>query len=334
MTVRRTAWVARNVMRRGSGGCCGCGAASGWASTIAGPGLRPDRPQPWTSRCQLMTSQEPPGPWTDLDRPPLREAALRSALVVDGSLWTDLRVLDEHRVDQRRRRGCRPGGRAGGAGRGRRGADRGPRPGRADLAGPAPIRAGVLGAAPPAVPARGLGLAAAARRGRGGAALRRSAGPGPGSQVAQRRPVDGERKLAGILAEVVGDAVVLGLGLNVSLRADELPVPTATSLAIEGSEVVDRDPVRAGGVARDRPALREYVTAGATADGPQPRAPGLRSAYRAACVTLGRDGAGGAARRREVSGGSRRRRPLRPAARARSGRYDERLAAGDIVHVR
>ena len=52
-----------------------------------------------------------------------------------------------------------------------------------------------------------------------------------------------DRKLGGLLAEVVDDAVVVGLGLNVSLRADELPVPTATSLAIEGSAVTDREPV-------------------------------------------------------------------------------------------
>ena len=67
--------------------------------------------------------------------------------------------------------------------------------------------------------------------------------PRPRAEVAQRRAGRGERKLAGLLAEVVDDAVVVGLGLNVSLRADELPVPTATSLALEGSAVVDRDPV-------------------------------------------------------------------------------------------
>jgi BirA family biotin operon repressor/biotin-[acetyl-CoA-carboxylase] ligase len=52
-----------------------------------------------------------------------------------------------------------------------------------------------------------------------------------------------DRKLAGLLAEVVDDAVVLGIGLNVSLREDELRCRTATSLAVEGSEVVDREPV-------------------------------------------------------------------------------------------
>src|SRR5437870_5676384 len=34
-------------------------------------------------------------PWRDLDRPPLREAALRAALVTAGALWTDVRVVEE-----------------------------------------------------------------------------------------------------------------------------------------------------------------------------------------------------------------------------------------------
>jgi BirA family biotin operon repressor/biotin-[acetyl-CoA-carboxylase] ligase len=45
----------------------------------------------------------------------------------------------------------------------------------------------------------------------------------------------GDRKIAGILAEVVGAVVVLGIGLNVSTRADELPADRpATSVAMEG----------------------------------------------------------------------------------------------------
>lgn len=49
-----------------------------------------------------------------------------------------------------------------------------------------------------------------------------------------------ERKLCGILAERVetptGPACVVGLGLNVWLSADELPVPSATSLALLAAE--------------------------------------------------------------------------------------------------
>ena len=85
----------------------------------------------------------------------------------------------------------------------------------------------------------------------------------------------GDRKLAGLLAEVVDDAVVVGLGLNVSLRADELPVPTATSLAIEASEVTDREPVLRA-VLRD---LARRYRAFVAADGDVERA-GLLEAYR------------------------------------------------------
>ncbi|MBO0677694.1 biotin--[acetyl-CoA-carboxylase] ligase [Mycolicibacterium sp. S2-37] len=49
-------------------------------------------------------------------------------------------------------------------------------------------------------------------------------------------------KLAGILAEVATSAatVIVGIGLNVTLTHDELPVPTATSLLLLDSPVLDR----------------------------------------------------------------------------------------------
>lgn len=50
----------------------------------------------------------------------------------------------------------------------------------------------------------------------------------------------GDLKLAGILVERVatptGPAAVVGVGINVSTTHDELPVPTATSLALAGHE--------------------------------------------------------------------------------------------------
>jgi BirA family transcriptional regulator, biotin operon repressor / biotin---[acetyl-CoA-carboxylase] ligase len=50
-------------------------------------------------------------------------------------------------------------------------------------------------------------------------------------------------KLAGILAEVAAPSsvIVLGLGLNVTLTADEAPDPIATSLLLLGSSVADRN---------------------------------------------------------------------------------------------
>ncbi len=94
--------------------------------------------------------------------------------------------------------------------------------------------------------------------------------------------VGGERKLAGLLAEVVDDAVVLGLGLNVSLRADELPVPTATSLTLEGSDVVDRDPVLRAVLRGLAERYRAFEATGGDA-----AAAGLVDAYRSVCGTLG-----------------------------------------------
>jgi BirA family transcriptional regulator, biotin operon repressor / biotin---[acetyl-CoA-carboxylase] ligase len=145
--------------------------------------------------------------------------------------------------------------------------------------------------------------------------------------------VESERKLAGVLAEVVEDAVVLGLGLNVSLRRAELPVPTATSLALEESEMLDRDPVVRAVLRELARRYRGFVTAGGDPDGPTEET-GLRSAYRSACVTLGRavrvELPGG----REVSGEAVDiDRSGRLLVRAEDGTTNA-LAAGDVAHVR
>ena len=50
--------------------------------------------------------------------------------------------------------------------------------------------------------------------------------------------VDG-LKLSGILTELTPYGVVVGAGLNLSMSLDDLPVPTATSLAVEGVTVDD-----------------------------------------------------------------------------------------------
>lgn len=60
----------------------------------------------------------------------------------------------------------------------------------------------------------------------------------------------GDRKLGGILSErvepIVADqraAAVVGVGLNVTLRDTELPVPTAISLSLANASTTDRDTV-------------------------------------------------------------------------------------------
>jgi len=64
------------------------------------------------------------------------------------------------------------------------------------------------------------------------------------SQVRLKWPNDiliGDKKVAGLLAQATDDGVIIGIGINVAMTADELPVETATSLAITGSSKLDRN---------------------------------------------------------------------------------------------
>ena len=95
----------------------------------------------------------------------------------------------------------------------------------------------------------------------------------------------GELKIAGILVQVVGagapDAVVIGVGLNVTNGRDELP-PGGTSLALAGVP----DPDRTGLLADLLGDLaRTYVGWRDAAGDPA----GLRTAYLAGCATVGRE---------------------------------------------
>ena len=49
-----------------------------------------------------------------------------------------------------------------------------------------------------------------------------------------------EKKICGILCEVRGNGIIAGVGLNVNISEDELPVPTASSLSIEYGKTLDR----------------------------------------------------------------------------------------------
>lgn len=91
----------------------------------------------------------------------------------------------------------------------------------------------------------------------------------------------GGRKICGILSEAIptpdGLAAVVGMGINVALTTDQLPVPTATSVRLEGS-----DADAAALVAALLGAFDRWYTlwdAGGS----------LASAYRERCVTLGQD---------------------------------------------
>ena len=141
----------------------------------------------------------------------------------------------------------------------------------------------------------------------------------------------GRAKLAGILAEATGGAVVVGAGLNVYQRRAELPVPTATSLWLAA-------PGAAGPAARERllaAVLREFAARylawqdrAGDADGS-----GLRPEYLRRSATVGQRvkvtlPGGGA-----VSGMAT---GIDPGGRltVRTGTGLVRLSAGDVEHVR
>lgn len=118
------------------------------------------------------------------------------------------------------------------------------------------------------------------------AAVRREGGLEAGLKWPNDVVIGGDRKLAGLLVERIETpdrtpAAVIGIGLNITLRADELPVATATSLAIEGSTTTDRS-ILARAVLRNLDGLlQSWIEVGGDASR------GLHASYTEACVTIG-----------------------------------------------
>ncbi|MFE7098362.1 biotin--[acetyl-CoA-carboxylase] ligase [Streptomyces erythrochromogenes] len=273
------------------------------------------------------------GRWSSLDRPPLNAAALRRALVTGDGLWTSLEVVastGSTNTDLATRAAELPEGAVvvaeeQSAGRG-----------RLDRSWVAPARSGLFfsvlfkpGEAVPQEQWGWLTLLAGVATATG---LSRAAGV----DTALKWPndllvtVDGEeRKTGGILAERVEDGVIVGIGLNVTLTEEELPVPAAGSLLLAKATVTDREPLLKA-VLRS---LEEWYGNWRAAGG-DPAASGLQETYAAGCATLGRHV------RAELPGG----RTLTGTAEAvdTDGRLvirtaegtHEAVGAGDVVHLR
>jgi BirA family transcriptional regulator, biotin operon repressor / biotin---[acetyl-CoA-carboxylase] ligase len=273
--------------------------------------------------------------WTDLDRPPLNEAALRRAIVHPGGLWTALDVVEATgstnsdlaaRAGQGAAEGTVLVAEEQSSGRG-----------RLDRRWSAPPRSGIIFSAllrPAGVPVARWGWLPLLT----GVAVALAVSRTAGVDTALKWPNDllvtvggEERKAGGILAERPGgDSVVVGVGLNVTLRADELPVPAAGSLALAGAAgTTDRDPLLRA-VLRS---LADWYRQWRAADG-DPDDCGLRRTYTAGCSTLGRTV------RAELPGGASL------AGTAVGVDHDGRLVlatadgaeqavgAGDVVHLR
>jgi BirA family biotin operon repressor/biotin-[acetyl-CoA-carboxylase] ligase len=243
-------------------------------------------------------------PYTDLDRPPLSAARLRRALVAPNGPWTRLELRAETGstnadVAEAARAGEPEGlvvvAERQTAGRGRRGRVW-QSPPRAGIATSVLLRPGA------AVPDRDW--LPVTPTGYGWLPL--LAGVALVEAVARLAELDAtlkwpndllidDAKCAGVLAEAVPGrapdqppAIVLGIGLNVTLRADELPVnPTglpATSLQLAGAAATDRDPLLRALLRAVADWYDRWRSAGGDAV-----ASGLRDAYLAACATIGRE---------------------------------------------
>jgi len=268
----------------------------------------------------------------DLRRPPLDAAALVVALTRAGSLWREVEVVEESpstnaAVAERARDGAAPGlvlvAEHQTSGRG-----------RLDRVWVTPPRAAVTLSfllRPDEVPAQrwpwlplltGIAVSEALRR-------------LTGVECGLKWPNDvlvGDRKLSGVLVERVEvgggpPVVVVGVGLNVSTTTEELPVDTATSLALEGASTLDRSVVI-------REVLRTFEALyGQWCAERGDATRGLLDSYVRRCVTLGREVRADLPAGEQVTGEATAidgegRLLVSTAAGLRT------LAAGDVVHVR
>ncbi|GGT83791.1 MULTISPECIES: biotin--[acetyl-CoA-carboxylase] ligase [Streptomyces] len=280
----------------------------------------------------MTSSHGSGGPWSDLDRPPLNAGALRRALVRPDGLWASLDVVPSTgstNSDLAGRADELPGGTVlvaeeQTAGRG-----------RLDRSWVAPARSGLFFSVllKPDVPVHRWGWLPLLAGVAAATGLAKSAGV----DLSLKWPNDllvsvggEERKTGGILAERAGDhGVVVGLGINVTLREDELPVPAAGSLLLADAVSTDRDTLLRA-VLRS---LEQWYGEWVRADG-DPEVSGLQAAYAAGCATLGRRVRAQLPGERMLEGEAVALDGDGRLVVATEGGGTEAVSAGDIVHVR
>ncbi|MFH0522408.1 biotin--[acetyl-CoA-carboxylase] ligase [Streptomyces sp. M41] len=273
--------------------------------------------------------------WSDLDRPPLNAVALRRGLVREGGLWRDVDVVQRTGSTNTDLVALATEGKAD------EGAvliaeEQTAGKGRLDRDWTAPARSGLFFSVllnPAEVPVARWGWLPLLTGVAVAAGLSRSAGV----DTALKWPNDllvtvggEERKAGGILAERAGSVgVVIGAGINVTLRADELPVPQAGSLALAGAVSTDRDPLLRA-VLRS---LEEWYGRWRAAAG-DPVASGLQETYAAGCATLGRTVRAELPGERAVTGEAVAIDGDGRLVLATGEGVQEPVGAGDIVHLR
>ncbi|MBZ6079930.1 biotin--[acetyl-CoA-carboxylase] ligase [Streptomyces olivaceus] len=242
-----------------------------------------------TPRDSSGPADSPDNRWSDLDRPPLSTAALRRGLVREGRLWRQVDVV-QRTGSTNSDLVARAAAEDLAEGVVLVAEEQSAARGRLDRQWTAPARSGLFFSVllrPAEVPVARWGWLPLLT----GVAVATGLSRAAGVDTALKWPNDllvtvggEERKAGGILAERAGDdGVVIGVGINVSLRADELPVPRAGSLALAGAAGTDRDPLLRG-VLRS---LEDWYGRWREAGG-DPAVSGLQETYAAGCATLGR----------------------------------------------
>ncbi|MFE2195171.1 biotin--[acetyl-CoA-carboxylase] ligase [Streptomyces olivaceus] len=242
-----------------------------------------------TPRDSSGPADSPDNRWSDLDRPPLSTAALRRGLVREGRLWRQVDVV-QRTGSTNSDLVARAAAEDLAEGVVLVAEEQSAARGRLDRQWTAPARSGLFFSVllrPAEVPVARWGWLPLLT----GVAVATGLSRAAGVDTALKWPNDllvtvggEERKAGGILAERAGDdGVVIGVGINVSLRADELPVPRAGSLALAGAAATDRDPLLRG-VLRS---LEDWYGRWREAGG-DPAVSGLQETYAAGCATLGR----------------------------------------------
>ena len=266
-------------------------------------------------------------------RAPLDAAALRSRAVRPDGLWREIEVVESTgstnadllaRAQQGEAEGTVLAAEEQRAGRGRMG--------RTWTAPPRAALTFSLLLKPAVPPARrgwlplltGVAVAAAVTR-------------ATGVETGLKWPNDllaADAKLAGILAEAAGDAVVVGIGLNVSTEPAEFPNPRpgalpATSLCAAGATALNREDILLAILDGFERWYRAWQQAGG-----DPDRSGLRPEYTRLSATIGRTV------RAELPGGQALSGPAvgvdsdgRLLVRVSSG-SEVAVAAGDVVHLR
>jgi len=148
------------------------------------------------------------------------------------------------------------------------------------------------------------------------------------------------KKIAGILAQMgpMGDgsvpAVILGTGLNVTLSEDELPVPTATSLVLEGATTTDRTVLLRNYLSRFAALYRSFCNADGDPTAGLAGGSSLHKRVEAVMVTLGREVKAHLPGDHELVGHASRLDEYGSLLVVDHGGREHVVTAGDVVHLR